>query len=119
MSVSSLDHIASAADGTLEGARLASALLEWEAIAAAPKELLIDGRWVEATSGLRLVVDDPATGEALCEVADAGRPEAFAIGVHSDRHRHFRVSLEIRGRRYFIEDVDGRVRRGVSARPSR
>jgi succinate-semialdehyde dehydrogenase/glutarate-semialdehyde dehydrogenase len=37
-----------------------------------PTGLLIGGQWRPATSGATLPVDDPATGKALCEVADAG-----------------------------------------------
>ncbi|MET8946773.1 NAD-dependent succinate-semialdehyde dehydrogenase [Streptomyces sp. NPDC004542] len=36
-----------------------------------PKQLFIDGKWLDAASGATLAVDDPATGEVLCEVADA------------------------------------------------
>ena len=39
-----------------------------------PRALLIDGQWREGTAGRHLAVEDPATGEALVEVAD-GRPE--------------------------------------------
>jgi len=35
----------------------------------------IDGRFVDADSGARFGVDDPATGERLAEVADMGRAE--------------------------------------------
>ena len=38
------------------------------------KELYIGGRWRPASGGGRLAVEDPATGEALVEVAD-GQPE--------------------------------------------
>ncbi|GEL16725.1 NAD-dependent succinate-semialdehyde dehydrogenase [Pseudonocardia asaccharolytica DSM 44247 = NBRC 16224] len=38
----------------------------------APKDLLIGGRWRAAASGRTVPVEDPATGKALCEVADAG-----------------------------------------------
>jgi succinate-semialdehyde dehydrogenase / glutarate-semialdehyde dehydrogenase len=37
-----------------------------------PTGLFIGGEWRPAASGATLVVDDPATGKALCEVADAG-----------------------------------------------
>ncbi|MFC5994766.1 NAD-dependent succinate-semialdehyde dehydrogenase [Pseudonocardia hispaniensis] len=37
-----------------------------------PKDLLIGGRWRAAASGRTVPVEDPATGKALCEVADAG-----------------------------------------------
>jgi succinate-semialdehyde dehydrogenase/glutarate-semialdehyde dehydrogenase len=36
-----------------------------------PKGLLIGGKWREATGGRTLPVEDPATGQSLCEVADA------------------------------------------------
>ncbi|GAB2713143.1 NAD-dependent succinate-semialdehyde dehydrogenase [Streptomyces bullii] len=36
-----------------------------------PKQLFIGGSWQEAESGRTLSVDDPATGEELCQVADA------------------------------------------------
>ncbi|MGH3437839.1 MAG: NAD-dependent succinate-semialdehyde dehydrogenase [Sciscionella sp.] len=35
------------------------------------KELLIGGKWRPATGGRTLAIEDPATGEVLCEVADA------------------------------------------------
>src|SRR3954463_6779333 len=38
------------------------------------KQLYIGGEWRDASGGETLVVEDPATGEALCEVAD-GTPE--------------------------------------------
>jgi len=41
---------------------------------AVPKGLLIGGRWRESSSGATLSVEDPATGQSLCEVAD-GTPE--------------------------------------------
>lgn len=45
------------------------------------------------------------------------RPPSSFIGVWSDgRRRPFR-SLEISARRYFIEDANGRVRRGVVPTP--
>lgn len=36
-----------------------------------PKRLFIAGAWQDAESGRTLAVDDPATGEQLCRVADA------------------------------------------------
>ncbi|MFJ9544188.1 NAD-dependent succinate-semialdehyde dehydrogenase [Streptomyces sp. NPDC101225] len=36
-----------------------------------PKQLLIAGNWQDAAEGARFAVDDPATGQRLCEVADA------------------------------------------------
>lgn len=44
---------------------------ELEALASAPRDLLIGGRWEQASGGRRIPVEDPATGETLCAVADA------------------------------------------------
>ena len=43
-----------------------------------PKELLIGGEWREASGGERFAVEDPATGETLCEIADATPDDARA-----------------------------------------
>ncbi len=43
-----------------------------------PKDLLIAGQWRAAAGGGRLSVEDPATGEALVEVADAQVDDALA-----------------------------------------
>ncbi|MGH8918918.1 MAG: NAD-dependent succinate-semialdehyde dehydrogenase, partial [Actinomycetes bacterium] len=40
-------------------------------IDAVPSGLFIGGTWRPAASGATLAVEDPATGKALCEVADA------------------------------------------------
>ena len=53
-------------------------MTESEVLAAVPKELLIAGSWRAAQGGATLAVEDPATGEALCEVADAGEADALA-----------------------------------------
>ncbi len=44
----------------------------------APKGLLIDGHWRDAGGGARFAVEDPATTEALCEMADATPADAVA-----------------------------------------
>jgi len=44
---------------------------EWRLIAAVPRQLLVDGRWVDAEDGATFDVLDPSTGEVLCAVADA------------------------------------------------
>ncbi len=36
-----------------------------------PKQLMINGKWVDATGGATLDVLDPSTGDVLCAVADA------------------------------------------------
>src|SRR3954449_982545 len=41
------------------------------------KHLYIGGEWIDATEERTLPVEDPATGEALCEVADADPADAM------------------------------------------
>jgi succinate-semialdehyde dehydrogenase/glutarate-semialdehyde dehydrogenase len=43
-----------------------------------PKDLYIGGEWRAASGGGTLPVEDPATGETLCEVADAQVDDALA-----------------------------------------
>ena len=43
-----------------------------------PKGLFIGGEWREASSGGTIPIEDPATGEVLCEVADAQPEDATA-----------------------------------------
>jgi succinate-semialdehyde dehydrogenase/glutarate-semialdehyde dehydrogenase len=43
-----------------------------------PKDLYIAGAWTEGSSRRRLTVEDPATGEVLCDVADAEPADALA-----------------------------------------
>jgi succinate-semialdehyde dehydrogenase / glutarate-semialdehyde dehydrogenase len=43
-----------------------------------PKQLLIGGEWKDASGGGTLAVEDPATGETLCEIADATEDDAVA-----------------------------------------
>jgi succinate-semialdehyde dehydrogenase/glutarate-semialdehyde dehydrogenase len=73
-------------------------MTESEVISSAPKELFIAGAWRPAQSGERLEVEDPSTGEVLCEVADAGEADALAAlaaahdaqaawGAHPPRER--------------------------------
>jgi succinate-semialdehyde dehydrogenase/glutarate-semialdehyde dehydrogenase len=45
---------------------------------AVPTELLIGGQWVAATGGGTFAVDDPATGRALLDVADAQPADGMA-----------------------------------------
>jgi succinate-semialdehyde dehydrogenase/glutarate-semialdehyde dehydrogenase len=44
---------------------------EAEIVGAAPTGLFIGGSWVPASSGRTIAVEDPATGEAITQVADA------------------------------------------------
>jgi succinate-semialdehyde dehydrogenase/glutarate-semialdehyde dehydrogenase len=41
-----------------------------------PKQLFIAGTWTDAVDGATMPVDDPATGEVVCHVADAGPKDA-------------------------------------------
>ncbi|GAB2816719.1 NAD-dependent succinate-semialdehyde dehydrogenase [Lentzea nigeriaca] len=41
-----------------------------------PKQLFIGGTWVDAADGATMPVDNPATGEIVCHVADAGAKDA-------------------------------------------
>ncbi len=51
-------------------------------IDAVPKRLLIAGEWRDAAEGGALAVEDPSTGEVLCEVADARPDDALeALGA--------------------------------------
>ncbi len=43
-----------------------------------PKGLFVGGEWRDASGGGTLAVEDPSTGEALCEVADATPEDAMA-----------------------------------------
>src|SRR5436853_3156274 len=47
-------------------------------VEAVPTGLFIGGKWRDATGGARLTVEDPSTGQPLCEVADATPDDAVA-----------------------------------------
>jgi succinate-semialdehyde dehydrogenase/glutarate-semialdehyde dehydrogenase len=49
---------------------------EQEVVDRVPKGALINGNWID--TGKTLEVIDPSTGEALCEIADAGEAEGLA-----------------------------------------
>jgi succinate-semialdehyde dehydrogenase / glutarate-semialdehyde dehydrogenase len=49
---------------------------EQKVVADVPKGLWIGGEWRDAAGGATLEVEDPATGEAICEVADASVEDA-------------------------------------------
>jgi succinate-semialdehyde dehydrogenase/glutarate-semialdehyde dehydrogenase len=51
---------------------------ELAVIDAVPKELFIAGEWRPSASGATFAVEDPATGESLCEVADGDATDALA-----------------------------------------
>ena len=60
----------------LRPAAVALAPAEAAALAAAPRKLFIGGEWRPAASGGRFDVEDPATGEVIAQVADAGPEDA-------------------------------------------
>ncbi len=47
-------------------------------IESAPKQLLIGGEWRDGSGGESIAIEDPATGETVCEVADATPADAAA-----------------------------------------
>src|SRR3954463_12495753 len=51
---------------------------EQEVVDKVEKRLYIGGEWRDASGGGTLEVEDPATGEALCEVADGTPEDAIA-----------------------------------------
>jgi len=51
---------------------------ESEVLSNAPKQLFIAGEWRPASDGSTLAVEDPSTGETLCEIADATPADAMA-----------------------------------------
>jgi succinate-semialdehyde dehydrogenase/glutarate-semialdehyde dehydrogenase len=53
-------------------------------VEAVPKGLLIGGEWREASSRATFAVEDPSTGEPLCEVAD-GTPEDGLEALAADQ----------------------------------
>ncbi len=58
---------------------------EQQTIDAVPKKLLIGADWRAASGGKTLSVDDPADGNALCDVADASPEDALAaLGAADD-----------------------------------
>jgi len=59
---------------------------EQAVLEAVPARLYIGGEWREASGGGRLAVEDPATGEALIEVADAQAQDALgALAAAADK----------------------------------
>ncbi len=51
---------------------------EQSVVEAAPRQLFIGGEWRDASGGATLAVEDPSTGETVCEVADATPDDAQA-----------------------------------------
>src|SRR5215217_4894422 len=51
---------------------------EQDVVGKVAKGLFVGGEWRDASGGGTLAVEDPSTGEALCEVADATPEDAMA-----------------------------------------
>jgi succinate-semialdehyde dehydrogenase/glutarate-semialdehyde dehydrogenase len=67
-------------DAASEGVARERAVVE-----SVPRDLYIGGEWREASGGGRLAVEDPSTGEALTDVADAQAQDALAaLGAAAD-----------------------------------
>jgi succinate-semialdehyde dehydrogenase/glutarate-semialdehyde dehydrogenase len=52
-----------------------------------PKRLFIGGKWVDASGGATLPVEDPATGETIAEVSDATPDDALAALAAADEQQ--------------------------------
>jgi succinate-semialdehyde dehydrogenase / glutarate-semialdehyde dehydrogenase len=57
---------------------------EKDVLASVPKQLLIGGSWRDANGGKTFGIEDPATGEQLCEVADASPQDSLAALAAAD-----------------------------------
>ena len=57
---------------------MSSAAREQSVIDSVARKLLIGGEWRDASGGASFDVDDPSTGETLCEVADGTPDDARA-----------------------------------------
>ncbi|MFL5819941.1 MAG: NAD-dependent succinate-semialdehyde dehydrogenase [Solirubrobacteraceae bacterium] len=57
---------------------MTTATQEEQVVEQVPKQLYVAGEWRDAGEGGTLAVEDPSTGEALCEVADARPDDAQA-----------------------------------------
>src|SRR5919109_973497 len=71
---------------------MAIATNEQTVVDSVPKRLYIGGEWIDASEGRTLEVEDPATGEALCEVADATPEDAKrALDAAVDKQDEWRA----------------------------
>src|SRR5918996_5390925 len=72
---------------------MAIATQEQQVVDTVEKRLYIGGEWRDSSSGDTLAVEDPATGEALCEIAD-GTPEdaKAALDAAVDKQKEWAAS---------------------------
>ncbi len=89
-----------------EGNAVMTTVLNAEAIGA-PTQLMIDGRWVDASDGRTFDVDDPATGEVIATVADASVEDGLAA-----------VDRRVGGAARLGRDAAPAARRGAAPQPS-
>jgi succinate-semialdehyde dehydrogenase/glutarate-semialdehyde dehydrogenase len=57
---------------------MSTATREESVVERAPKQLFIGGEWRDAEQGATFAIEDPATGEAICEIANATPADAQA-----------------------------------------
>ncbi len=70
---------------------MTTATEEHRVVEAVPKQLLIGGEWRDASEGGTFSVEDPSTGESLCEVADGTADDALAaLGAAADAQDEWR-----------------------------
>jgi subtilisin family serine protease len=77
----------------------------------------VDGRYKRAPGLVRLLAANWRFTPFTTLSARAARPPRGVIGVWSDGCRRLSLSIELAGRRYVMEDRDGRVSRGVASSP--
>jgi succinate-semialdehyde dehydrogenase/glutarate-semialdehyde dehydrogenase len=70
-----------------------NAISESSVIEGVRKQLFIGGEWRDASGGATLPVEDPSTGETLCEIADASPADAMnaldaAVAAQADWAAH-------------------------------
>jgi len=76
----------------------------------------VHGRYGATPRLIRLLAGNWEFTPFVALTAPTARPPRGAIGVWSDGRRRLVLSIEIAGRRYLIEDANGRVSRGGAAR---
>ena len=72
-----------------------------------------DGRYRPSARLARLLAANCGPRRFVAVPSPAARPPSGAIGVWSDGRGRLVLSIERLGRRYFMEDRDGRLSRGV------
>ena len=69
---------------------MSTAAAEKQVVEGVEKRLYIGGEWRDAGGGGTLAVEDPSTGEAICEVADGTPEDAMAaLGAAADKQKEW------------------------------